>query len=513
LQEIADAAAFNAAREQAEADEAEKARKEAAEKAAKEKAEADEAERHAEAAAFNAAREQAEAEKARKESAEKAAKEKAEAAAAAAKASADAIEAARAEAEAEAEALKSPVPAPATAADGEPQPRGSPEWCKWFKDNKGAGPEPDMNKEMDKWVQWLTDNEQVDREVKKAKREFEESGGAVGACPGVDLAENKGSLYVCGGIQGGEITNQFLEYNTTTGYEAKPLAPTKRPRYVGGAVMFKTKIYVVGGAAERGKAGKTKLPSNLHRTIEAFDIESGTWSDVAEIPEQHGGVAWPAVVGDPSTEKIYIIGGMTAAANDPTGMVTAVCNKVSILDTKTMEWTTGRSMLGGRAVAAAALMDDPMMGKKIYLAGGAEPTPSRALSVYDIATDQWEQKASLPTSRVQHKMVAAGGKLWLFSGKTDGDKYCEDMLYYDPLDDEWVSHAGLQPPRLHIGCAFMGKHIFVFGGEDQRVGDQDPPASKLVNKLNLTTSPPSWEPTEELPVALQAMMVCCASQE
>merc|ERR1712166_1109475 len=178
LQEIADAAAFNAARE---------------------KAEADEAERHAEAAAFNAAREQAEAEKARKESAEKAAKEKAEAAAAAA-ASADAIEAARAEAEAEAEALKSPVPAPATAADGEPQPRGSPEWCKWFKDNKGAGPEPDMNKEMDKWVQWLTDNEQVDREVKKAKREFEESGGAVGACPGVDLAENKGSLYVCGGI-------------------------------------------------------------------------------------------------------------------------------------------------------------------------------------------------------------------------------------------------------------------------------------------------------------------------
>ena len=71
-----------------------------------------------------------------------------------------------------------------------------------------------------------------------------------------------------------------------------------------GAVMFKTKVYVVGGAAERGKAGKTKLPSNLHRTIEAFDIESGTWSDVAEIPEQHGGVAWPAVVGDPSTEKV-----------------------------------------------------------------------------------------------------------------------------------------------------------------------------------------------------------------
>ena len=92
-----------------------------------------------------------------------------------------------------------------------------------------------------------------------------------------------------------------------------------------------------------------------------------------------------------------------------------------------MEWTTGRSMLGGRAVAAAALMDDPMMGKKIYLAGsqthdcklaldgqyvlagGIEPTPSRALSVYDIATDQWEQKAPLPSSRVQHKMVAAGG--------------------------------------------------------------------------------------------------------
>ena len=74
-------------------------------------------------------------------------------------------------------------------------------------------------------------------------------------------------------------------------------------------------------------------------------------------------------------------------------------------------------------------------------------------------------------------VVSLAGKLWLFSGKTDGDKYCEDMLYYDPLDDEWVSHAGLQPPRLHIGCAFMGKHIFVFGGEDQRVGDQDPPVA------------------------------------
>lgn len=273
--------------------------------------------------------------------------------------------------------------------------------------------------------------------------------------------------------------------------------------------MFKTKIYVVGGAPEKD-AKSNKMPANPHGTIEAFDVESGTWSDVAEVPEEHGGAAWPAVVGDPSTEKIYIIGGMTPPANNPTGMVTAVCNKVSILDTKTMEWTTGRSMHGGRAVAAAALIDDPYDGKKIYLAGGIDGnTPSQALSVYDIATNQWEQKAPLPTSRVQHKMVAAGGKLWVFSGKTDGDKYCEDMLYYDPLDDEWASYAGLQPPRLHTGCAFMGKHIFFFGGEDQRVGAQDPPASKLVNKLNLTTSPPSWEPTEELPVPLQAMMVCC----
>merc|ERR1712166_1142906 len=224
-QKHADAAEAKAAKEKVEADAAEKKCNQAAVKERKEQAEADAAAVEAEAAkvaadeaaaagnaeeakrlqeiadaaAFNAAREKAEAdeaEKAHKEAAEKAAKEKADAAAATAakKASADAIEAARAEAEAEAEALKSPVPAQATAADGEPQPRGSPEWCKWFKDNKGAGPEPDMNKEMDKWVQWLTDNEQVDREVKKAKREFEESGGAVGACPGVDLAENKGSL-------------------------------------------------------------------------------------------------------------------------------------------------------------------------------------------------------------------------------------------------------------------------------------------------------------------------------
>ena len=93
-----------------------------------------------------------------------------------------------------------------------------------------------------------------------------------------------------------------------------------------------------------------------------------------------------------------------------------------------MEWTTGRSMHGGRAVAAAALIDDPYDGKKIYLAGrqthdcklaldrqhvlagGIDGnTPLQALSVYDIATNQWEQKAPLPTSRVQHKMVAAGG--------------------------------------------------------------------------------------------------------
>ena len=67
--------------------------------------------------------------------------------------------------------------------------------------------------------------------------------------------------------------------------------------------MFKTKIYVVGGAPEKD-AKSNKMPANPHGTIEAFDVESGTWSDVAEVPEEHGGAAWPAVVGDPSTEKV-----------------------------------------------------------------------------------------------------------------------------------------------------------------------------------------------------------------
>jgi N-acetylneuraminic acid mutarotase len=376
------------------------------------------------------------------------------------------------------------------------------------------GPEP-ADQASDEWVQWFMAKAEAEEQIKRAKKKLGAEGGLMRtpSCPPLNLQEDRCTLYVCGGMSNENPTTEFLEYDTAAeNPEFKRLAPLQRPRYVGVAVMIKHQIYVIGGAPHKysppkGKEVLAKLPADPHTTIESFDTtaDNGAWTDFAEIPAAHGGVCWPGVVGDPKNDKIYIIGGMVAG--DKGGPVSVFTSQVSILDTKTKQWSTGQPLSEKFGVFATACI-----GRTIYISGGTAGGDriKSDLFAYDMDQNRWSKLAVMPAARMQHRMLAAGDKLYVFSGKTNGDNYCEDMCVYDPTNDEWSSYPGLTPPRLHVGAVLMGKHIYIAGGEEMAQGGQSARnVVNLVNKLDLNTSPPTWEPIKHMRKPSQSMMICC----
>jgi len=194
------------------------------------------------------------------------------------------------------------------------------------------------------------------------------------------------------------------------------------------------------------------------------DIAEDAWSAKAPMQQARGGLGVVAVNG-----KIYAIGGSTASGVYPPdipGGGFVGTNEEYDLETDT--WITKASMPTPRDYFAVAAYQN-----KIYCIGGAvgftavEEKPgfyrynaSGVNEVYDTVTNTWETKTPMPDDAMKIQAHVVNGKIYVVDWS--------DMYVYDPIADSWTSRTSMPQPYPQydsstVSAVVDNKIIVTFG--------------------------------------------------
>ncbi|MBN3274395.1 KLD8A protein, partial [Polyodon spathula] len=83
---------------------------------------------------------------------------------------------------------------------------------------------------------------------------------------------------------------------------------------------------------------------------------------------------------------------------------------------------------------------------------------------------RWQSLAPLPSGRVYHSLVEAGGQLFVVGGCDESGRPRSALELYCPEVDQWISLPPMPTPRAGAATAVLGKRLVVVGGMglDQR---------------------------------------------
>ena len=138
------------------------------------------------------------------------------------------------------------------------------------------------------------------------------------------------------------------------------------------------------------------------------------------------------------------------------------------------------------------------LNRKLYLLGGYPESrvTTRAVQVYDIATDRWEYGPQLPVPNNHGMAATVNGKIYLIGGQFRADdppgdySYVNTVYELDPAVGQWVTKAPMPTARsAGVAVAHDGK-IYVAGGRLPRGSDfavYDPATDKWEVLPNLPT--------------------------
>jgi hypothetical protein len=184
----------------------------------------------------------------------------------------------------------------------------------------------------------------------------------------------------------------------------------------------------------------------MFSSVSASELVEDSWNTKTPMRYNRSQFGVVAVDG-----KIYAIGGYA-------GSSWSYSDINEKYDPKTDSWTTLKSMPTPRAGLAVAEYQG-----KIYCIGGYtiaynSPMLSALLDVnevYDVATDSWSTKASMPVKTTPLHAYVVNGQIFVIT---------LDVLYiYDPVKDVWTNKTTIPPSENLMFSAMVGNKI-IFGG-------------------------------------------------
>jgi N-acetylneuraminic acid mutarotase len=251
-----------------------------------------------------------------------------------------------------------------------------------------------------------------------------------------------GKIYVIGGCatEFGKSLSKVEEYDPLLDkWTTKSDMPT--PRFSSSACAVNGKIYVIGGF---------KTLHNAVKATEEYDPLLDKWTIKSDMPTARASFAIGAVNG-----MIYTIGGTP----DQDAL-----SKVEEYDSVADKWTAKANMPKGRGFPSAGVVNG-----KIYVIGGADNGPKLLPEMieYNPTTDIWITKGNIPTVRYGLSSVSVGGKIYAVGG-VNGSPGKWVMLAtteeYDPATDKWETKSDMLTTRYYLAvCALNGK-IYAIGG-------------------------------------------------
>jgi N-acetylneuraminic acid mutarotase len=212
------------------------------------------------------------------------------------------------------------------------------------------------------------------------------------------------------------------------------------------------KIYALGGS-NYSASFVFEPGTNIN---EEYDPTLNAWTEKSPMPTARSQFATAVY-----QNRIYCIGGHTDNNFHVVG-----ANEV--YDPSTDSWTTKTAMPTPKQALSANVVGD-----KIYLIGGSGPVSSltgffytsNLTQVYDIPSDTWSAKSSIPEPVYDYASAVVGDKIYIMGSV--GTTWSTRNQIYHPATDTWST--GAPSPSIPGDAAGLitdsegNKHIYVLG--------------------------------------------------
>jgi N-acetylneuraminic acid mutarotase len=130
-----------------------------------------------------------------------------------------------------------------------------------------------------------------------------------------------------------------------------------------------------------------------------------------------------------------------------------------------------------------------VIGGKLYHTGGqvSSQTPTRALFVYDPATNKWTRKRDMPFTGYDGVTAVISNKLYLVTSCSGGEdcdvgSAAQRLFRYDPATDTWITRA--PPAHFHAAGAggALGGKFYITGGGSRELEVYDPATNRWTTR-------------------------------
>ncbi|CAH8833576.1 unnamed protein product [Trichobilharzia szidati] len=242
-----------------------------------------------------------------------------------------------------------------------------------------------------------------------------------------------------------------------------------------GCVLYKTRIYVIGGYVSSGPT----------QTLKAFELTNLTWRFLSPMHEKRNYVCTCIL-----DNVIYAIGGHNGRHR---------LSSVERYDIDQNHWAFVSPMRQVRSDAGA----DSLLGR-IYVVGGFDGHHFYdSVEMYDPRTDQWSLVSPMHNIRSGVSVIVHGRYLYAIGGN-DGLQRLRTVERYDPETNQWQSMPSMTRQRSNFCIAVLDDMIYVMGGWS----DETNSTISLVERWSPGLYS-QWEPVREL--YLPASANCCCS--
>ena len=255
-----------------------------------------------------------------------------------------------------------------------------------------------------------------------------------------------------------------LAVTSNTWATKRPLWPWRRSA---GAGAINGIVYVAGGWSRSAPLAR----------VDAYNIATNTWSQVASLPAARADVNGGSVING----KLYVTGGVNRS-----GLQTRT---LFVYDPATNRWAQKADM-----PRAGCGGDQGVIGGQLYIYTGCfrSENAGAVFFRYNPSTNMWVKLAAPPVDHFHGAGAAFGGKFYLNGGYTSacggscmGNTHSLDI--YNPATNTWSTRLG-RGSTATTGAALNGK-LYVLGGEgdtfNKTVNAYDPVTNTWTNKAPL----------------------------
>ena len=220
-------------------------------------------------------------------------------------------------------------------------------------------------------------------------------------------------------------------------------------------------------------------PIDTTPLMQFYSITNNTWTTKASMPRGLNHANAAVVDG-----KIYVLGGLAETDNETKRVWGAVPDSW-MYDPLTDAWESIPGLPTGEERGSAAV---GTYQSRIYLAAGMseleliEHGRQRSVSVvsiFDTKTRTWlavpEAAKYIPEARDHAGAAVVGSKMYVLGGRDSGQENFRDTVFILDLcnlEAGWkTSSARMPTARGGVAAGFIGKDIYVFGGEGNTLSE------------------------------------------